>query len=149
MKEFFNVEPLRAFVAIRTVIYLVVGIGAFGLAPEHAEAIIAILAVVFGVDLATSEDVRSRVFAPASVDGIVGTLFVMPAGRYVRGIVEELVPPGRVTDALALVAPIALEYAMRSIDDTERAAIQRRVHEVLRAARLLRGRDISPPPESK
>jgi hypothetical protein len=149
MKHLLDIEPVQLFFALRAVLYLAAGIGLFGIAPEHTEAILGVLAAVLGVDAATTREARKRVMSPSSTEAIVGGLFVTKVGRYIRDTVAKVVPQNRLTEGLALVAPLAIEYAQTELTDEARALLQRRVHEMLRAARLMKGRDIIPPTDDE
>lgn len=144
MKKFMDLEPLRVYYALRVVLYLAAGAGLLSLAPEHVEPILIVLGVLLGIDTKTTQDARAKVMSPNTTETIVSGLFITESGRFVRDIVEQLVPKNRLVEALALTASIALEYRAADMTDETRAVIQRRVHELLRAAKIVRGLDIKP-----
>lgn len=61
MLDFFRKEPVLVLLAVRGVLYVLGAVAGIRLEPEAAEAIVAALFGVLGVDAATSAAARSKV----------------------------------------------------------------------------------------
>jgi len=138
-----NVEPAIAFMAIRTLLYLAVGVTGSWLSPDTAEQVLGALALLLGVDVATTAGTRTRVTSPKTVGELVAATFVGPVGEFIKNTVKALVPATRLVQGLNLVTPLLAQYADRQLDDDTRALIQRQVHLRLRNAGLIRKRDVN------
>lgn len=68
-KRLRDMEPARLMAAIRGVVYILVGITGSWLSPENTEPILAAIALLLGVDVASTEKTRSSVTPTAKLRG--------------------------------------------------------------------------------
>lgn len=139
-----EVEPARVWLAVRVLGYILVGATGSWLAPDDLEQILAILAVLLGVDAATTEATRSKVYSPKSASDILAAAFVGAVGGYIRTVVENTLPKNKVTEGLQAALPILAEFAQANLDTETRAKIQRKVHLALHSRGLIPKRNVPP-----
>jgi hypothetical protein len=133
-----QIEPARAFLLIRAVAYLAAGATGAWLSPDSIEPILGSLAILFGVDVTTTEATRRRVTSPETAGQLVASIFVGEVGRYIR------VPKGKVTEGLRAALPVMTEFAASQLDEDARAKIQARVGTALYGAGLTKRRKWGP-----
>lgn len=151
MKRWLQDEPARLYFIVRAVVMLLAAVGVYAVEPEALEGVLSALAVLFGVDAATTEATRAKVYAPSTAQRIAETTLAAShsqpkheAGTYIIDLVSSLVPGAKLPAALAAVAPLMAQFANRSLTDDLRKTLQRKVHERLRQTGVLRGRSIPP-----
>lgn len=150
MKKWLMEEPARLYFIVRAIVMLLAAIGVYVVEPEALEGALAALAVIFGVDAATTEATRAKVYAPATAhriaDAAIATAHSNPreAGPYILDLVTSLVPAAKLPAGIAAVAPLVAQFANRALTDDLRKTLQRKVHQQLRNAGVLRGRTIPP-----
>lgn len=139
-----NVEPARAYLFVRVVAYLILGATGSAIAPEQMEVILASLAMLLGVDAATTEATRRKVTSPRTAAEMMAQLFVGEVGGHIRGLVEKALPESKWGPGLQAVVPILTEYAGQQLTPERRAEIQAKVDAALLQAGLVKARTWGP-----
>lgn len=122
-------EPARAFQVVRLSAYLIAGTYA-AVETEQVDQVLMILAAVMGVDVASTEGTRSRVFSPETVKELVDDKSELTRLAFE---VAEVVKPAKTTkaDLINVVAPIVLQHRGKALTSDLKSQMATEIHSAL------------------